>query len=258
MREWLANHSMKPDAVLCDQTGSEMVMGCGDMSCQSSKDFMAANHEMHMAMMVDITCEHSVDFMRGMIPHHAGAILMCQVLANATAGDPDPFLEELCANITAVQYSEMAWMSGWLRSNGKPVVATCQDCGAMQPTQPPPLCEDTLPTSSFCHTLGGDLNCKCSTAIASHPCGELASISGFGLFNTTAECMRTCGHCPTERPPLFHHPCGGHDHGGHDGHDGHDGPDDHEGHSHVTVDAAHCAEARLALALASMTAAALS
>merc|ERR1719469_1854137 len=95
MEAWLTENS-KPAAVQCKQTGGKMAMGCGDMSCQSSKDFMEVNHDMHMGMMIDLSCEHRVDFVRGMIPHHAGAIGMCKILADATVASPDPFLTELC------------------------------------------------------------------------------------------------------------------------------------------------------------------
>lgn len=231
MQTWLEEHGHSSKAVKCEQGGSDMVMGCGNTSCESSKEFMAANHLMHMAMMVDISCEHDVDFVRGMIPHHAGAVEMCRILESTTA---DAYLIGLCENITRVQYAEIDFMSKWLLARKKLVGATCETCS--MPTQPPETCEDLLPTSSFCHTLKGDLNCKCEDAVQQYPCGTVTDMPGFGVFNTSAECMRTCGHCPAERPPLFHQPCGAMDHGDHTGHDmgGHDGHDhgDHDGHDH--------------------------
>jgi len=64
-----------------------------------------------------------------------------------------------------------------------------------------------LPTSSFCHMLGGDLNCNCAATLEEHPCGTTAVIKGFGVLDVDAECQRTCGKCPAARPPLFHVPC---------------------------------------------------
>ena len=44
-------------------------------------------------------------FLRSMIPHHAGAILMCQ---NSQITDPE--IQSLCANIIKGQQTEINWM----------------------------------------------------------------------------------------------------------------------------------------------------
>ena len=44
-------------------------------------------------------------FLRSMIPHHAGAILMCE-----QASIQDPEIKELCKGILASQQSEVDWM----------------------------------------------------------------------------------------------------------------------------------------------------
>ena len=38
---------------------------------------------MHHDMAIEFTCDPEVDFVRGMIPHHDGAIKMCQIVRNA-------------------------------------------------------------------------------------------------------------------------------------------------------------------------------
>ena len=43
------------------------------------KAYMAAMQTMHKDMMVDYTGDADVDFVRGMIPHHQGAIDMAKV-----------------------------------------------------------------------------------------------------------------------------------------------------------------------------------
>lgn len=53
-------------------------------------------------------------FLRSMIPHHAGAILMCE---QATITDPQ--VKQLCANIITGQQAEIDWMKAkltWLTS----------------------------------------------------------------------------------------------------------------------------------------------
>jgi len=109
----------------------------------SSKRFIHANNEMHGAMAVKLGCQHSVDFVRSMIPHHAGAVVMCDILADTMAATrtQDTYLTALCANITRVQRAEIAFMHQWLDGRGMAVSATCQDCGAQTPTQPQPPCE---------------------------------------------------------------------------------------------------------------------
>jgi uncharacterized protein (DUF305 family) len=49
-------------------------------------------------------------FLRSMIPHHAGAILMCD-----QAALKDPEIEKLCREIEAGQQAEIDWMKAKLR-----------------------------------------------------------------------------------------------------------------------------------------------
>lgn len=50
-------------------------------------------------------------FLRSMIPHHSGAILMCK-----EASLQDPQIQELCANIISGQQAEIDWMNAKLNS----------------------------------------------------------------------------------------------------------------------------------------------
>lgn len=50
-------------------------------------------------------------FLRSMIPHHAGAILMCE-----QASIQDPEIKELCKGILSSQQSEVDWMKAKLKN----------------------------------------------------------------------------------------------------------------------------------------------
>merc|ERR1712137_195602 len=61
----------------------EMSMGCGNVECKTSKEYMSENMKMHRDMAVRFSCNAAVDFVRGMVPHHKGAVEMCEVLLQA-------------------------------------------------------------------------------------------------------------------------------------------------------------------------------
>jgi uncharacterized protein (DUF305 family) len=73
----------------------------------SSQGFHAANMKMHSAMDITFTGKADVDFVKGMIPHHAGAIDMAKV---EIAFGKDPELKKLAEAIIKAQETEIAQM----------------------------------------------------------------------------------------------------------------------------------------------------
>ena len=47
---------------------------------------------MHAEMSIRFSCDHSVDFVRSMIPHHKGAVAMCEVLTTRVRAEDDAYL----------------------------------------------------------------------------------------------------------------------------------------------------------------------
>ncbi|MBD3785581.1 MAG: DUF305 domain-containing protein [Sphingomonadales bacterium] len=83
----------------------------------STQAFIAVNAKMHEAMAVPMTGDADIDFIRGMIPHHQGAIEMAQVVRDY--GD-DPEVRRLADEIIAAQQAEIDWMVDWLEKHGQP------------------------------------------------------------------------------------------------------------------------------------------
>ncbi len=83
---------------------------------ESTKAFEAVNAKMHADMTIKFTGNADVDFVRGMIPHHQGAIDMAEVVLKH---GKDAAVRRLARNIIREQKKEIAWMNAWLKKNEK-------------------------------------------------------------------------------------------------------------------------------------------
>ena len=93
---------------------SGMAMGADSAAATA---YQAANMAMHEQMDIDYSGDADIDFVRGMIPHHQGAIDMARIVLQYGA---DPEIKKLAEGIIAAQESEIAWMQDWLAKHPAP------------------------------------------------------------------------------------------------------------------------------------------
>ena len=73
--------------------------------------YRAANDKMHKDMDIAFTGDADADFLRGMIPHHQGAIDMARVVL---AHGKDPKVRKLAEDVIRAQEAEIKMMQEWL------------------------------------------------------------------------------------------------------------------------------------------------
>jgi uncharacterized protein (DUF305 family) len=82
----------------------------------STKAYRIANDKMHKDMDIKFSGDADIDFFKGMIPHHRGAIDMAKVVL---AHGKDPETKKLAQEIIAAQEKEIAFMRDWLKKRGQ-------------------------------------------------------------------------------------------------------------------------------------------
>lgn len=78
------------------------------MATPSAQAYVHANHMMHMGMAIEFTGDADVDFLRGMIPHHQGAVDMAKIQLEH---GQDGLLKSLTSQIIREQNIEINFMT---------------------------------------------------------------------------------------------------------------------------------------------------
>jgi uncharacterized protein (DUF305 family) len=99
---------------LADDSHASHQSGTAGAESPSSAAFAEANARMHEGMAIDYTGNADVDFARGMIAHHQGAIDMARVELEF---GKDPALRKLAEEVIAAQEGEIRMMREWLEKN---------------------------------------------------------------------------------------------------------------------------------------------
>ncbi len=77
----------------------------------AAEAYRAANMAMHSAMEIEFSGDADIDFARGMIGHHQGAIDMARIVLEH---GEDPDLRQLAEEIIEAQESEIAFLRDWI------------------------------------------------------------------------------------------------------------------------------------------------
>ena len=83
----------------------------GDVPFKKSMD------KMHKNMMMKSSGNIDIDFLKGMIPHHQGAIDMAKI---ALEKGKDPVVRKLAQEIIQAQEKEISLMNNWLTTRIEP------------------------------------------------------------------------------------------------------------------------------------------
>jgi uncharacterized protein (DUF305 family) len=83
---------------------------------QATDAYRAANLAMHAAMDIEFSNDADIDFARGMIGHHQGAIDMARIVLEH---GEDPELRHLAEQIIEAQEAEIAFLLNWIAKHAE-------------------------------------------------------------------------------------------------------------------------------------------
>ncbi len=98
-----------------DHSKMDMSTEASPAASSSNDAYKIAMDKMMANMMVPYTGNADVDFAKGMIPHHQGAIDMAKVVLQF---GKDAEIRKLAEGVIAAQESEITFMQNWLKANG--------------------------------------------------------------------------------------------------------------------------------------------
>jgi uncharacterized protein (DUF305 family) len=86
-----------------------------DTSGAATPAYEAAMNTMMTGMMIPYSGNADVDFIKGMIPHHQGAVDNARIVLEFGT---DPEVRKFAEAVIAAQEAEIKWMTEWLAKNG--------------------------------------------------------------------------------------------------------------------------------------------
>ena len=109
-------YALKPDNSKMDHSKMDMPMEAAASDTASTKAFIQTNARMHSDMAVKYSGDADIDLVKGMVPHHTGAVEMAKIVLQY---GKDPEVKKLAEDVIKAQTSEIAWMNDWLAKHAK-------------------------------------------------------------------------------------------------------------------------------------------
>lgn len=99
------------------ETAKPMTMDMSGTDSQSDATaaYKAAMNNMMTDMVIPYSGNPDVDFIRGMIPHHQGAVDNARIVLQY---GKDPDVLKFAQSVIDAQEAEIKWMNEWLAKNG--------------------------------------------------------------------------------------------------------------------------------------------